>query len=120
MQHEGFAILARQCIDDLLVLAGAERGDDDCLGFAAGEQRRAVGAWQEADTIGRMVLVSRPSMRTPVSRIWPRTMSDSRLLKIFPASWRSWPLSVSDDSVSISFCLACDSFSWRFCLTRSL
>ncbi len=38
-----------QRVDDLLVVAGAERGDDQRLGLAAGEQRRAVGARQDAD-----------------------------------------------------------------------
>ena len=38
-----------QRVDELLVLAGAERGDDQRLRLAAGEQRRAVGARQHAD-----------------------------------------------------------------------
>jgi hypothetical protein len=73
----------------LLVLAGAERGDDQRLRFAAGEQRRAVGARQDADfgeTIGRTVLVSRPSMRLPVSRMFQRTMSASSSLKFSPTT----------------------------------
>ena len=49
VQHEVLAVLAVERVDDLLVLAGAERGDDERLGFAAGEQRRAVGARQDAD-----------------------------------------------------------------------
>ncbi len=47
MQHERFFVGPLQCVDPLLVLAGAERGDHDRLGLAAGEQRRAVGARQE-------------------------------------------------------------------------
>ena len=49
MQHEVLAVFAFQRVDDLLVLAGAEGGDHQRLGFAAGEQRRAVGAGQHAD-----------------------------------------------------------------------
>ena len=49
MQHEGLLVGARQRVDELLVFAGAERGDDERLGLAAGEQRRAVGARQDAD-----------------------------------------------------------------------
>ena len=52
---------ANERIDDLLVLAGAERGDNHGLGFTAGEQRRAVcprlGA--RPATIWRTVAVSR-------------------------------------------------------------
>ena len=47
VQHERFFVGALQRVDPLLVLAGAERGDHDRLGLAAGEQRRAVGARQE-------------------------------------------------------------------------
>ncbi len=59
VQQERFLVGALQRVDPLLVLAGAERGDDQRLGLAAGEQRRAVGARQNADfctTIGRTVL----------------------------------------------------------------
>ncbi len=47
-------------VDILLVFAGAEGGDDDRLGFAAGEEGRTVGTRQEADfrddrTNGRQV-----------------------------------------------------------------
>ena len=48
VQHERFFVGPAQRVDPLLVLAGAERGDDDRLRLAAGEQRRAVGARQEA------------------------------------------------------------------------
>jgi hypothetical protein len=44
-----FLVGAFQRVDDLLVLAGAERGDDDGLGFTAGEQGRTVGTRQDAD-----------------------------------------------------------------------
>ncbi len=48
MQHEAFAELAFQRVDQLRVALGAQRGDHDRLRFAAGEQRRAVGARQHA------------------------------------------------------------------------
>src|SRR6185503_9815507 len=44
--------LALDGVDDLRVTAGAERGDHDRLGLAAGEQRRAVGTRQHADLDG--------------------------------------------------------------------
>ena len=49
VQEERLLVHAGQRVDILLVLAGAERGDDERLGLAAGEQRRAVGARQDAD-----------------------------------------------------------------------
>ena len=49
MQQEALLVGAFQRVDELLVLAGAERGDHEGLGLAAGEQRRAVGARQDAD-----------------------------------------------------------------------
>ena len=49
VQHEGALVVALERVDVLLVLAGAERGDDQRLGLAAGEQGRAVGAGQHAD-----------------------------------------------------------------------
>ena len=48
VQQEGLLVRARQRVDPLLVLAGAERGDHQRLGLAAGEQRRAVRARQDA------------------------------------------------------------------------
>ena len=49
VQQEGFLVAALQGVDPLLVLAGAQRGHDQRLGLAAGEQRRAVRARQHAD-----------------------------------------------------------------------
>ena len=49
VQHEVLAVLALQRVDDLLVLAGAERGHAQRLRLAAGEQRAAVRARQHAD-----------------------------------------------------------------------
>jgi hypothetical protein len=48
VQHEAFIAQAIQAIDHLFRVGGAERGGDDGLGFAAGEQRRTMGARQEA------------------------------------------------------------------------
>jgi hypothetical protein len=49
VQHEVLLVGAFKCIDELLVITGAERGHHHGLGLAAGEQRRAVGARQDAD-----------------------------------------------------------------------
>ena len=49
VQHEGLLAGAFQAVDELLVLGGAQGGDDQRLGLAAGEQRRAMGARQDAD-----------------------------------------------------------------------
>ena len=60
----------------LLVLAGAERGDDQRLGLAAGEQRRAVGARQDADFGDDRADRLRGRGRrcgVPVSRMFQRT-----------------------------------------------
>ncbi len=46
VQHEALFAGAFERVDELLVLAGAERGDDDRLRLAAREQRRAVRARQ--------------------------------------------------------------------------
>ena len=48
MQQERLLVGPRQRVDPLLVLAGAERGDHQRLRLAAGEQRRAVRARQDA------------------------------------------------------------------------
>ena len=49
MQKEALLVGALQTIDELLVLAGAKRRDDQRLRLAAGEQRRTMGARQHAD-----------------------------------------------------------------------
>ena len=49
VQHEVLAVFALKRVDDLLVLAGAEGGDAERLGLAAGEQRGTVRARQHAD-----------------------------------------------------------------------
>ena len=48
MQQEVGAEVAVQRVDDLLIFAGAKRGHDQRLRFAAGEQGRAMGARQDA------------------------------------------------------------------------
>lgn len=60
MQQEAFLVHAGQAVDILLVFAGAERRNNDRLGFTAGEQSRTVRARQQADfrndrTNGRQV-----------------------------------------------------------------
>ena len=50
MEHEAVFVLAHQRVDALRVALGAQRGHDQRLGFAAGEQGRAVGARQRAGT----------------------------------------------------------------------
>ncbi len=49
MQHEGLLVGALERVDILLVLAGAERGHGERLRLAAGEQRAAMRAGQDAD-----------------------------------------------------------------------
>ena len=49
MKQEGFACDPLERIDILLVIAGAERGHDQRLGLAAGEQRGAMGAGKDTD-----------------------------------------------------------------------
>jgi len=48
VQQEVRAGVAVQSVDDLLILAGAQGGHNQALGFAAGEQGRPVGARQKA------------------------------------------------------------------------
>src|SRR5690554_687503 len=49
VEHEGVFLLAFQGIQQLRVTGGTQRGHDQRLGFATGEQRGAVGAIQHAD-----------------------------------------------------------------------
>ena len=49
VEHEMLVTQAGQAVDHLLGVLGAKRGGADRLGFAAGEQRRTMGARQEAD-----------------------------------------------------------------------
>jgi hypothetical protein len=86
VKEEGLLVGAGQRVDELLVLAGAERGDDDRLRLAAGEQRRAVGARQDADFRDDRANCrrSRPSMRLLVSRMFQRTIFACSSLKTVP------------------------------------
>ena len=43
MQHEGFFVGASEGIDELFVVAGAQRGNNQSLSFTAGEQGRPMG-----------------------------------------------------------------------------
>ncbi len=52
MEHEFLAVFVDQSIDQLLVAAGAEGDGAHGLGFAAGEDGRAVNARQNADFAG--------------------------------------------------------------------
>ncbi len=49
MEQEALFVSSLQPIDILLVLARAERGNDQRLSFAASKQSRTVGARQNAD-----------------------------------------------------------------------
>src|SRR3546814_3737818 len=49
VEQEVFLVLTRDGVDDLAVARGAEGDRDNRLGLAAGEQRRAVNARQDAD-----------------------------------------------------------------------
>ncbi len=52
IEHEFLADLVGQAVDALLVAGGAQRGGDQGLRFAAGEQGGAVRARQDADFAG--------------------------------------------------------------------
>ncbi len=69
MQQETLPILAGERVDDLFVLAGAEGGNDERLGFAAGEQHRAMGSRQEPD-----LAIDRPH-RLRVAAVDPRSIA---------------------------------------------
>jgi len=75
-----FADTAGVGVEFLGVLAGAECGEGDGLGFAAAEQRGPVGARGNRPTsqeIGRTWSRLRASRRLPSFRISPRTASFS-------------------------------------------
>ena len=65
VEHEVLAVLALERVDDLLVLAGAQRCDDQRLGFAAGEiaEPCARGSTPTSAFDRAHGLVSRPSIR---------------------------------------------------------
>src|SRR6201986_962703 len=49
MEHEALLIRSLQAVDILLVLAGAERRDDQSLRLTTGEQSRTVGTRKHTD-----------------------------------------------------------------------
>ena len=49
MQHEVFFICAFKCINELFVIAGAERGNDQRLCFTSGKQCRSMGTRQNTN-----------------------------------------------------------------------
>jgi hypothetical protein len=61
VQHVRLPRLAFQLLDALLVALGAERGDRQRLGLAAGEEARAVGARQRADLDRDLADLARPA-----------------------------------------------------------
>ena len=52
MEQEALLVHTGEAVDVLFVFAGAERGNNDRLRFTTGEQRRTVGARQDADFRG--------------------------------------------------------------------
>jgi hypothetical protein len=48
VEHEALLVFAFQRVDDLFILAGAERGDNQSLRFAARKQGGAVRTGQDA------------------------------------------------------------------------
>ena len=50
VKHEAVTVFTGKRIDDLFITPRTQRGDDDCLGFPAREQRRAVRSRQHPDT----------------------------------------------------------------------
>ena len=84
MQQEALLVGAFQTVDELFILPGAERRHDEGLRFAAGKQRRAVRARQNAIPSAKLVEPSARRVRrsgTPVSRIFQRTTLACRLRK---------------------------------------
>jgi hypothetical protein len=107
VQHEVSVRLALQRLDLLLVRLGAERGRDQGLRLAAGEERRAVGSRQVRHLDGdRPDLVAlRPSTRDPALDDQPRTSAfstasnASRTARLLGSSTPSALLDLLDDPV---------------------
>ena len=94
VQQEALLVGALQRVDELLVVAGAQGGDHQGLGLAAGEQGRAVGPRQDRHLRrrwGGLRSTARPSMRLPVSRMPRRTTSASHALKTPSRAWPDRP-----------------------------
>ena len=62
----------------------------------------ALGRTPTSDSIGRTVFVSRPSIRLPVSKIDPRTISASIAFKTSPATFNSSSVSRSANPFSFA------------------
>ena len=52
MQHEDVAVFAGKGVDDLCIAAGAEGGNDQCLGFATGKEGGTMHARQDTGADG--------------------------------------------------------------------
>jgi hypothetical protein len=100
VQHERVFFLAFQGVD-LCVTGGAQRGNDQGLGFATGEQRRTVGRGSTPTSMfsGRTVRVSRPSIRglpfTMFSRTVRYSISPKAALTSAAEGWPSSPDSLA-------------------------
>ena len=124
MQQEAFLVGAFQGVDELLVVAGAQGGDHQGLGLAAGEQGRAVGARQDADfRDDRADHVEGASVDalTGVSTSRRRTEA-SHSLKAEPNLVASTPSGLASDltRAATALDLATDRAAWRACLAVSL
>ena len=68
VQHERLFAFTGQAVDDLRVAAGAEGRHHQCLGFAAGKERRTVGSRQHAransDRTDRLIVASVDTRKT--------------------------------------------------------
>ena len=85
VQQEAFLAGALQLVDELLVLAGSERRHDERLGLATevnSAEPWVRGSTPTSETIGRTVFTSRPSMRSPSSRMAQRTILAWTSLKV--------------------------------------
>ena len=111
MQHEVFAVFARQRVDDLLILAGAERGDDQRLRFAAREQapnhaRAAKCRLRTRWGAPSWCRVRRCACRCPKSCRAHDRIAAVRCLRrhdrrrILPPESRPWPFSLAASSLA--------------------
>ena len=118
MQHEVLAVFALERIDDLLVLAGAQRRHNQGLGLAAGEQGAAVQARQDSDLGPDRAHgpgVAAVDALAGVENALPRTMS---LLQLLESAGRAGTVSSSSSQSASASCapaLAWATFSTRAC-----
>ncbi len=116
VQHEVLAALALQRVDDLLVLPGAQRRDAQRLGLAAGEQRRAVRARQDADLghdrahrLGVAAVDAHAGVQDGVA--------DDVGLEVLEHALGLVGVQALSASSAIAAFLAAPTLSWRACLT---